>query len=560
METLIDIFGFASVLLHGLELIAQSALIGGIVFLLALALPLAPRLGPAPALAGWSLRALRVAAVAVILVALLATGLSGAVLAGSLGLGWREVAGAGFVAAGAARALVAVALLLLLAPPGAAARVARPWARGLLALLAAALLAAALAESHAAARLGDRGMVLAATGLHQLGAAVWLGGLPWFLAALRLTEGAAASAVGRRYSHLSVAGVGCLLASAGLFLLFYIGSPDGLYGTAYGAMAGAKSVLMGLLLLLGLGNFIAVRRFADGAWRLRAVRRAVELEIGIGLAVLMAAASITSLPPAVDLAEDRATGREILERLAPTLPRLESPDHGSLSIPALQARLDAEWQADQAKARPQAFTPGAGAVPPRNAEDIAWSEYNHHWAGLMVLAMGLLALAERLGARWAAHWPLIFLAMAGFIFVRGDPEVWPLGDIGLIESLKDPEVVQHRIFSVMAIAFALFEWAVRTGRVRAQSPALVFPALIALGGTLLLTHSHALGNVKEQLLVEYSHLPIGILGITAGWSRWLQVRAAAHQDGAQPLARGAGWVWPVCFALIGALLLFYREA
>jgi putative copper resistance protein D len=290
------------------------------------------------------------------------------------------------------------------------------------------------------------------------------------------------------------------------------------------------------------------------------VRRAVELEIGIGLAVLMAAASITSLPPAVDLADDRATGREILERLAPTLPRLESPDHGSLSIPALQARLDAEWQAGQAKARPQAFTPGAGVVPPRNAEDIAWSEYNHHWAGVMVLAMGLLALAERLGARWAAHWPLIFLAMAGFIFVRGDPEVWPLGDIGLIESLKDPEVVQHKIFSVMGIAFALFEWAVRTGRVRAQAAALVFPALTALGGTLLLTHSHAIANVKEQLLVEYSHLPIGILGITAGWSRWLQVRAAAHRDGAQALVRPAGWVWPVCFALIGALLLFYREA
>ena len=43
--------------------------------------------------------------------------------------------------------------------------------------------------------------------------------------------------------------------------------------------------------------------------------------------------------------------------------------------------------------------PGSGALPPRNAYDIAWSEYNHHWAGLLVavpsvvLAIASLVLA-----------------------------------------------------------------------------------------------------------------------------------------------------------------------
>ncbi|MGC4051641.1 MAG: hypothetical protein QM757_19995 [Paludibaculum sp.] len=94
---------------------------------------------------------------------------------------------------------------------------------------------------------------------------------------------------------------------------------------------------------------------------------------------------------------------------------------------------------------------------PRNADDIAWSEYNHHWAGLFVLAIGILALLNRAGLRWARHWPLLFLGLAAFLFVRSDPETWPLGDIGLIE-LRDVEVLQHRVFVLLLIAFALFEW------------------------------------------------------------------------------------------------------
>jgi copper resistance protein D len=77
----------------------------------------------------------------------------------------------------------------------------------------------------------------------------------------------------------------------------------------------------------------------------------------------------------------------------------------------------------------------------------------------------------------------------------------------------------------------------------------VFPLLTALGGTLLLTHSHALGNVREEVLVDLTHLPIAVPGIGAGWARWLEVEAP------QAEGRWAGWLWPVCFVLIGLLLL-----
>src|SRR5207302_10384255 len=110
-----------------------------------------------------------------------------------------------------------------------------------------------------------------------------------------------------------------------------------------------------------------------------------EVEVGIGITLFFVAASLTSLPPAADLTHDRVTIAEMVERLTPHWPRFTSPEHGDLAIPALQARLDAE--AASSAARPQAFVPGGGALPPRNAEDIAWSEYNHHWSGLLVLAI-----------------------------------------------------------------------------------------------------------------------------------------------------------------------------
>src|SRR5208282_2541639 len=257
----------------------------------------------------------------------------------------------------------------------------------------------------------------------------------------------------------------------------------------------------------------AVRRFAGDADAIRRVQRFVEVEMGVGLAVLMAAGSITSMPPPVDLSENRVTYPEFAARFTPGLPRLVSPDPNSLAIPELQARLDAEWKAGAESTRPRAFEPGSSTLPPRNAQDVAWSEYNHHWAGLLVALIGLAALAQRSRhVPWAKHWPLLFLLLAGFLLLRADPEVWPLGEIGVIESLKSPEVLQHRLFVLLIVAFALFEWGVRTGRITERNLQRVFPLLTALGGILLLTHSHALGNVKEEVLVDLSHLPIAVLG------------------------------------------------
>ena len=353
---------------------------------------------------------------------------------------------------------------------------------------------------------------------------------------------------------MSMAGVACILVSATCFSLLYIGSWPAFYGTAYGVMVGAKASMFAGLLLLGLGNFLVVERLRRNPnTSVLRMRRFAEVEIGIGFSVFFAAASLTSVPPAVDLSQDRVTWSEIAERNSLIVPRLASPSHDDLALPALQSKLDAEAAAAR-RAAPPAFVPGSGELPDRNAADIAWSEYNHHWSGLIVLLMGGLALLNRAGIRWARHWPLSLLALAAFLFLRSDPEVWPLGEIGFWASLRDVEVLQHRVFVVLTIAFAVFEWGVRTGRFRNPRLALVFPLLTALGGALLLTHSHAIANVKDQLLVELTHTPLAIAAIAAGWARWLEIRA----DPA--IQRRAGWVWPLCFLFIGLLLLSYREA
>jgi putative copper resistance protein D len=545
MNRLVDLIGYVGILLHGAAIVSQSMALGGMLFLVFLARPFARRLGQTvlgrtAAIAAWS-------AIALAGIELLNIGLQGAVLMSTLDLPASNVFAADFALAGLAKALGSLALALLLRLRARAA-----W---LLAAGASVLMAATL-TTHAAARLSDNALLLAVECLHQLGAAIWIGGIPCFVMALgRLTDGDSLRLVSRRFSRMSMLGVGLILVSAATMSVFYIGSLPALYGTAYGVMVGAKLAMFAMLLALGAGNFLVTERLRrDPATPVLRMRRFAEVEIGIGFTLFFAAASLTSVPPAVDLTEDRATWHEIVERdLTPKWPRLVSPDHAGLAIPALQAKLDREAAARAEEPR-AAFVEGSGDLPPRNADDIAWSEYNHHWAGIFVLAIGALALLNRAGARWARHWPLAFVGLSLFLLVRSDPEVWPLGQIGLLESLRDTEVVQHRAFALLPLLFGVFEWCVRTGRLRSKAAAYVFPLVCAGGGALLLTHNHTIANVKDALLIEFTHTPLALAAIVAGWSRWLELRLPGR------VALVAGWLWPACFVFMGLLLLFYREA
>ena len=550
MALLVDLFGYLSILLHGLSIVAQSLALGGVAFIVLLARPLRARLGvegsavleASTLIAAWGAAGLVLAEAATI-------ALQSAVLTATIDIPLTEALGAGFAIAGMTKIVAAslTALLLFL-------RRGRAPSLPLVAL-AAITLAAATLTTHAEGRMDGRVPLLILEGLHQAGAAIWIGGLPCFLLALRrVRDPHGLSLVASRYSRMSMAGVASILASGLGMSLAYIGDVAGFYGTAYGVMVSAKIAMFLMLLGLGAMNFRLVERLRrDPSTSVTQLCRFAEVELGIGVTIFFAAASLTSAPPAIDLQQDRVSFQEIVARNAPVWPRLASPDHDALALPALQRGLDEAAARTHSEAA-EAFTPGSGQLPPRNAADIAWSEYNHHWAGLFVIAIALLAMLNQAGVRWARHWPLVFLGLAAFLFVRSDPETWPLGHIGLIESLRDVEVVQHRVFVLLVVGFAFFEWRVRSSFRPHPRAALVFPLICAIGGALLLTHSHAIANVKEALLIEITHTPLALAAILAGWSRWLELRLDP------PVSRIAGWVWPVCLLLVGLILLSYREA
>ncbi len=547
MSLLVDLFGYLSIIIHGLTIVAQSMALGGVLFLVFLALPLAASIGPRVAadtarMAAWS-------ALALILCEAATVALQAAVLVDTVDLSLVEALGASSAIAGLIKMACGAVLAGLLAVLGTTAP------RGLLLAVGLIELMAAIMTTHAAARLDDRALLLAVALLHQLGAAIWIGGIPAFVSALsRVQDGEAWRDVGARFSRMSVIGVGCILVSAAVMSVLYVGSPDAIYGTAYGVMVAAKAVMFVALLALGYGNSRVVARLrANPATPVKRLKRFAEVEIGIGFSLFFAAASLTSVPPSVDLTADRVSWHEVVERNTPVWPRMVSPQHDVLALPALQARLDAEAAA-HATMPPPAFVPGGGELPVRNAADIAWSEFNHHWAGVFVVLIGVLAFLNRAGWRWARNWPLVFLGLAVFLFLRSDPEVWPMGDEGMLESLRDIEVLQHRFFVILTVLFAYFEWRVRAGGWDDKRAKLVFPLVCAVGGAALLTHSHAIANVKEALLIELTHTPLALAAIAAGWARWLEIRLDGRGG------RMAGWVWPPCFVFIGALLLLYREA
>jgi putative copper resistance protein D len=340
---------------------------------------------------------------------------------------------------------------------------------------------------------------------------------------------------------MAMIAVPVLISAGAAMALFYVGNFGALTGTTYGIMLSSKITLTAFLILLGALNLRIVRAVRAGASAdLLPLRRFGEAEVGIGFTVLLAAASLTSAPPAIDVTLGRVTITEIAERIKPEWPRMRTPALKDLSRATPLSGVLAG-----------SFVPGQ-LTQPNTPADIAWSEYNHHWAGLVVLVAGFLSvLAQRIS--WARHWPLIFLGLAAFLFLRADAENWPLGARGFWESFLVAEVAQHRLFVVLIVAFGIFEWAVRTARVPTEPSGLVFPLVCTFGGALLLTHSHSLGNVKEEFLAELSHTPLAILAVAAGCSRWLEVRLT------QDRKRSLRWTWPVCLILIGALLLNYRE-
>lgn len=466
-------------LLRALTLACQCGLVGGAVFALAVAAPYGRE------------RPLRLAALAALAAALssaVALALMLRQLVVTLDLDLAEALGAEFfwrhLAYTAAAAVAALVCTLRRTPP---------W----LALCAAlAVVALSVLGGHAASRLDGHLVAVAADFLHQAAAGAWLGGIPFLLLALRAADGAARIRLCRRFSALAMTSVAVLVLSAIMLACLHVGSWAGMLGSDFGAMATVKAVLLAGLLLLGLGNLRAGPRL-DQAAPLARLRAFAAAEIAIGVAVLVVAAALSILPPPAGAPEPVMQPAEVLSRLVPDAwPRLTT------AIPTISGR----------------------------------AEVAHHWAGLVALAMGVLALLRQLpGGAWARHWPVLLLPIAVSIPLLADPDS------------------MHTFAALLVTALGMMEWAVQTGRLRSLTAALVFPGACLLGGVMLLVYGHPNAETAWALPIHLSHMAVAVLALAAGVGRRVEL------TGDDFSRRLAAWIWPTAFTLVGLVLLAYRE-
>ncbi len=170
--------------------------------------------------------------------------------------------------------------------------------------LAACTLAVVLqaGHSHALSMYGGLSLLLGSDVVHLIAAGAWLGGLWPLMLVVRDTPPHAGALAARWFSPLGKWCVAGIVLSAGCQFWVLIGGLPGLLGTAYGWVAMAKLGLLGVLL-----GFAAVNRYRlapalmrttpDAAkWRLS---RSVAVQTGFGLAVVLAAGVLGSLPPSL---------------------------------------------------------------------------------------------------------------------------------------------------------------------------------------------------------------------------------------------------------------------
>ncbi len=410
--------------------------------------------------------------------------------------------------------------------------------------LAAALMACGAWLVHGASRMEDRVPLMALTAMHQFGAIVWVGGVIHLGSLWRLGRRQAEVArlwpsVLARFTPLGLAAVLLLLLTGIPLGLWYVDTWQGLIGTAYGSMLASKWVLMAAALGLAGLNFAAARRWRRdaGAGGLDGIGKAipfyVESEGTLLFSALFVAASLAALPPSVDLPDQQATAVEVIEAFAPKIPRMISPTIEEVR----QAEADS----------------GVVARTESGAEEY-WSDYNHNMAGIILLSIGLLAIADRTGKfPLGRHWPLGFLVLAVFVLIRADNEVWPYGDLSFLEGMQEATILQHRLAFLVTAGLGVMEWRARNTPNPQPWLPYVFPALCITGGIVLLTHSHASFEFKTEYLIEVSHTAMGVLALLMGVGRWLELRLDS------PAGRLAGHGSVLSVVLIALILIFYLE-
>jgi putative copper export protein len=420
------------------------------------------------------------------------------------------------------------------------------WRLGLVTALAAAVCESLI--SHAAAQPTGREPIIAVELIHILAASLWLGVLIHLLLARRAIESATdaagsalAAEVVRRFSPVAMTAVG-LLGFSGLYLVFrYLCTPAAVPTTAYGLTLLVKLVLVLPLLYAGYVNYRIIRpglqtlRSDDSLEAprrtlLRRFGKTLELEVTAGVLVITVAGILASVSPPVRTASLRLTGDQVTALLTPHWPRVDI-------------------------ANPKTFY----GAQERTEADLQYAEFTHNWSGVMVCLLGCSWLAVSLGGRtgrWAERaWPWLLMPFPFFIAVAADPEVWLMHKVSFLQTISDPQLLEHQLGALLAFFLVGLGWLDRRLPEGQRPLGYALPVLLIMGSLLLLGHAHSNFTSNQELtnLINVQHAVFGTFGLFAGVVRWLSLRGLFPLAVARPL-------WPSLVIALGVYMAFcYRE-
>ena len=189
---------------------------------------------------------------------------------------------------------------------------------------------------------------------------------------------------------------------------------------------------------------------------------------------------------------------------------------------------------------------------------LAYSEFNHHLTGMLVLIIGLSELRHALAVPlWA--WTRFLLPGAlfvsgSFLLVWSDHNAWPIGALSFVETFfgSDPEIFQHKSFGLLSLTVGAIELLRRFGGIRHVAWVAPLPLFAIIGGLMLFGHSH--GVYPSAAKIATDHAIMGIMAVTAGSSKLLSDWFRSPSYGGS-----SKWElpWAVLILLIGVQLLIY---
>jgi hypothetical protein len=191
---------------------------------------------------------------------------------------------------------------------------------------------------------------------------------------------------------------------------------------------------------------------------------------------------------------------------------------------------------------------------------VAYSEFNHHLTGMLVLIIGLSELRHALAVPlWA--WtrfllPGALFASGSFLLIWSNHNAWPIGALSFVETFSgsDPEIFQHKSYGLLSLTVGAIELLRRLGQIRHAAWVAPLPLFAIIGGLMLFGHSHGVHPSAAKIATD--HAMMGTMAVTAGSSKLLSdwFRSPSHRE----LSK---WElpWAGLILLIGIQLLIYSE-